>query len=69
MIRIHLRNKMTKGGKLKNLIKLSKYKSASSQKEYLDGQQGSGFKSLNNQANNIAVNSGRKLNKFINFKL
>ena len=72
MIRINLRNNMTRGGKRKNLIKLSKYKSASSQQESVDGQQGSGFKSLNNQANsqnNQTANIGEKLNKFINFKL
>ena len=69
MIRINLRNNMTRGGKHKNLIKLSKYKSASSQQEAVEG---SGFKPLNNQANsqnNPTANIGRKLNKFINFKL
>jgi hypothetical protein len=69
MIRINLRNNMTRGGKRKNLIKLSKYKSASSQQEVIEG---SGFKSLNNQANsqnNPTANIGKKLNKFINFKL
>ncbi len=67
MIRINLRNNMTRGGKRKNLIKLSKYKSASSQQEVIEG---SGFKSLNNQANSQNnSNIGKKLNKFINFKL
>ena len=70
MIRINLRNNMTRGGKHQNLIKLSKYKSASSQQEAVEG---SGFKPLNNQANSQANNQtgniGKKLNKFINFKL
>jgi hypothetical protein len=66
MLRVNLKNNRALG-KNKNFIKLSKYQSASS--AVSDDQSGEGFKSVNNKINDIAGNTGKKLNKFINFKL